>query len=120
MPDDVTKTVNRWGQGQKAITFGNKLEFLNRAKKHFDWENEELDLDDLMDEKKVHPSMPAEIPGVSLESDFEPILDSVIEEETSASDAQVVADALANTGPSQPVADMARGVVADNAPLSKM
>ena len=54
MPADVIKTVNRWGQGQKAISFGNKLEFLNRTKTHFDWENEELDLDDLVDEKKVH------------------------------------------------------------------
>jgi len=33
MPDDVIKTVNRWGQGTKAITYGNnKLECLNRAK----------------------------------------------------------------------------------------
>ena len=70
MPDDVIKTMNRWGHCQKAITFGNKLEFLNSAKKHFDWENEELDLDDLVDEKKVHPSISAEIPGVSLESDL--------------------------------------------------
>ena len=52
MPDDVIKTMNRWGHGQKAITFGNKLEFLNRAKQHFDWENEELDLDDMVDEKR--------------------------------------------------------------------
>jgi hypothetical protein len=111
MPDDAIKTVNRWGQGQQAITFGNKLHFLNRAKKHFDWENEELDLDDLVDEKKVHPSIPAEIPGVSLESDFEPILDTIVEEEPSASDKQVAADALDNTGLSQTGTDVARGVI---------
>ena len=67
--------------------------------------------------KNVHPSTPAEIPGVSLESDFEPILDSVVEEEPSASDAQVVADNIANTGLSQPVADVARGVIADTVPI---
>jgi len=117
MPDDVIKTVNRWGQGQKSITFGNKLECLNRAKKKFDWKNEELGLDDLVDEKKLHPSIPTEIPGVSLESDVEPILDSVVEEEPSASNVQVAADALANTGLSQPVADVARGVVTDNVPI---
>ena len=86
---------------------------MNCAKKHFDWENEELDLDDLVDEKKVHPSIPAEIPGVSLESDFEPILDTVVEEELPASDVQVAQDALANTGLSQPIADVARGVFSD-------
>ena len=51
MPDDVIKTVNRWDQGQKAITYCNKLDFLNRVKQHFGWENEELDLDDLVDKK---------------------------------------------------------------------
>jgi len=38
MPDDIIiiKTVNGWDQGQNAITFGNKLELLNHAKKRFD------------------------------------------------------------------------------------
>ena len=121
MPDGVIKTVSRWGQGQKAITFGNNLEFLNCAKIQFDWENEELGLGDLVDEKKVHPSIPAEILGVSSESDFEPsILDTVVEEEPSTSDAEVAQDALANTVLSQPIADVARGVIMIQSPLLKM
>ena len=59
---------------------------MNCAKQHFDWENEELDLGDLVDKKKVHPSISAEIPRVSLESDFEPILDTVVEEVPPVSD----------------------------------
>ena len=49
MPDDNIKTVNRWGQGQRAVTYGNKLEFLIRVKYLFDWENKELDLVNLVD-----------------------------------------------------------------------
>ena len=56
--------------------------------------------------KKVHHSIPAEIPGVSLESDFEAILDTIVEEKPSASEEQVAADALANTGLSQTVTDV--------------
>ena len=93
---------------------------LESCQENFDWENEELDLDDLVDEKKVHPSIPAEIPGVSLESDFEPILDTIAEEEPSASDEQVAADALDNTGLSQTGTAMTRGVIDVDVPLSKM
>jgi len=49
VPADVIKTVNRWGQGKKAITYGNNK--LGQA--NFDWENEELDPDDLVDDKKA-------------------------------------------------------------------
>ena len=48
---------------------------------------------------------------MSLESDFEPILDTIVEEEPSASDNQVAADALANTGLSQTNTDVAREVI---------
>ena len=96
MPNNVIKCTNRWCQGQKDIAYGDKLEFLNQVKQNFDQENEELDLDDLVEEKKVHHSIPAEISGVSLESDFEPILDTVVEVEPPASDEQVAQEALDN------------------------
>ena len=52
------------------------MEFLNRVGEKFDWDNEELDVpsDKVEDDKPVaHPNIPAEIPGVPLESDYEPI-----------------------------------------------
>ena len=99
------------GPRPKGYFFWEQAGILESYKDPFRLGNEELDLDDLVDEKKAHPSKPAEIPGVSLESDYDPVLDTIIEEEPSVSDEQVTADALANTGLSQTIADVARGVI---------
>jgi len=41
--------------------------FLNRNKQKYDWDNE--DLSDVVDLSDVHNDIPAELPGVDLESD---------------------------------------------------
>ena len=72
MPDRVLKIVNEWGKGTKVIKYGSKLEFLNRHQEKFNWENGELDDDGVLvqEEPIAHPGIPAEIPGVMLESDY--------------------------------------------------
>jgi len=61
MQDRVIKTVNQVGNGQNAVKYGNKLEFLNRPKANFDWGNEDIDIDGMAKEKKLHPNIPSEI-----------------------------------------------------------
>ena len=56
---------------------------------------------------------------MSLESDFEPILDTIVEEAPPASDEQVAADSLHNTGLSQTGTDAARGVINVDVPTVK-
>ena len=44
MPDSVIHVINNWGKSQKNTDFKNKLEFWDRLKNKYDWENEDLDL----------------------------------------------------------------------------
>ena len=44
MPDRVIKVINDWGKSQKNVNFKKRLEFWDRLKKHYGWENEDLDL----------------------------------------------------------------------------
>ena len=50
----------------------NKLEFLNRDKEKFDWENDDLAEIEVKtrEEKLVQPKFIAEITGIPLESDY--------------------------------------------------
>ena len=61
------------------------LEFWDRNKKEFDWENEELQDDAVVEEgqpKLVHTDIIAETPGVELESDYNKVIDRDLQEET--------------------------------------
>ena len=54
------------------------LEFCNRNKKEFRWENEEFKDDEVVEEgqpKMVHPNIIAETPGIELESDYDTVTD---------------------------------------------
>ena len=71
MPDSVIQVINNQGKSQKNTDFKNKLEFWDRLKQKYDWENEDLDLGDgKVGEELVSQlqftHIPAEIPGVRM------------------------------------------------------
>jgi len=74
IPDRIIKLVNLWGKTSRSKQFGNTLEFRDRNKVKYDWDNEEI-----MESKALvepprtvaHAGTLAEIPGVELESDRE-------------------------------------------------
>ena len=89
------------GKGTKAIKYGSKLEFLNRHQEKFDWENGELDDDGVLvqEEPIAHPGIPAEIPGVMLESDYEELDGgAAVQDEPAPTIAQRTAVAAASAG----------------------
>ena len=74
MPDGFLKTLNRWGLTSRKTVFGDKLEFLNRMKSKYDWDNDYIvDNEEGLVEPEPnctgHHGILAEIPGVDLESD---------------------------------------------------
>ena len=73
MPDRVIKVVNNWGKSQKNVNLKNRFEFWDCLKQKYNWENEDLDVSDgnvEVEPVSNYPHIPAEIPGVQLESDF--------------------------------------------------
>ena len=71
MPVQILKLVNKWGKSSRSTQYGDKLAFLNRQKEKYDWDNGELEYTGLIEDtgKVAHAEIPAEIPGVELESD---------------------------------------------------
>ena len=71
MPARILKLVNKWGKSSRSTQYGDKLAFLNRQKEKYDWDNEELEDAGLIEDtgEVAHAEIPAEIPGVELESD---------------------------------------------------
>ena len=43
MSAKVIIKIDQWGTWSKIEEYGNKIQFLNRTKKQFDWDNDELD-----------------------------------------------------------------------------
>ena len=83
MPDEVVRTINRWGEkGEKARLYASTVEFANRAKQQYTWDNAELDVIP-GEQELVHPDIPAEIPGVELERDSDD--DAVVQPDPSPS-----------------------------------
>ena len=75
MPERVIKVINYWGNPQKTADFNNKLQFWDRMKNKYDWENEDLDVVDGKVEIKLvnaYPHIPVDISGVLPESDLQP------------------------------------------------
>ena len=69
------QVINNWGKSQKNADFKKKLEFWDRLKQKYDWENEDLDLgDSKVEEELVSPftHIPAEIPGVRMSIHVQP------------------------------------------------
>jgi hypothetical protein len=72
MPDRVIRRVINLGKKKaKQTRTSKKLQFLNRHKESFDWDNDDLDGDEVLVEPPPCPTnaLPAELPGVLLESD---------------------------------------------------
>ena len=69
MPDSVMEKGNAYGAKKKREVYGHDLEFLDQNKKKFEWD-EEADLNNMMAQQRFHPNIPAEFPGVPLESDY--------------------------------------------------
>jgi hypothetical protein len=65
------------GKKSRQSRSADTLEFLNRHKEKYDWDNEELEIEEGLVEDEPHPDLLAEIPGVILESDYES--DDVVE-----------------------------------------
>ena len=75
MPDSVIKIINDWGKSQKNADFRNKLEFWDRLKHIYSWDNDDLDLNDGKVEEELvskFTHIPAEIPGVRMTSHVQP------------------------------------------------
>ena len=70
-PDRVITLVDTWGRRYQKEERKNKLEFLNRKKLQFDWDNDDLDQPVPLVENSVHVGTPAQIPGIELESEIE-------------------------------------------------
>ena len=80
IPDRILKLANRWGKTSRSEQYGNKLEFLNRHKAKYDWDNEDIEecegLIEPQPSSTAHPGILAEIPGVELEADDEDLDES--------------------------------------------
>ena len=75
MPTSIIQVINNWGKSQKNTKFKNKLEFWDRLKQKYDWENDDLDVTEgKVDSESVsqHMHIPAEIPGVRMEAHLQP------------------------------------------------
>ena len=71
-----------WGRQSRSKLFGNNLEFRDRKKLRYNWDNKEIEENDPLVENPitaVHPCILEEIPGVELEADREDINTSAIE-----------------------------------------
>ena len=72
MPERILKLEDHWRKSSQSQQYGNKLEFLDRRKAKFDWENEDIEEDEGLVEPDLnpitYPGILAEIPGVIMES----------------------------------------------------
>ena len=91
------KKVNNWGGSSGKEDYSMKLEFLNRHRQQYDWDNDELTDDaGLMADDVAHPDITAEIPGIELES--EQIVPGPAVETVYVTDAEQAAAAAENAG----------------------
>ena len=75
MPDSVIQVINDWGESQKNTDFKNKLEFWDRLKQKYDWENEDLNFGDGKVEEELvsqFTHIPAEMSGVRMSAHVQP------------------------------------------------
>ena len=78
----IIRLANSWGRQSRSKQFGKNLEFCDRKKLRYDWDNKEIEEDDPHVGNPltaVHPGILEEIPGVELEADREDINTSAIE-----------------------------------------
>eukprot|EP00956_Cyclotella_meneghiniana_P035517 scaffold115573_cov38-Cyclotella_meneghiniana.AAC.1 len=116
MPDRVIKRVISIGKASKRKRTAERLQFLNRHKQTFDWDNEDLAADDevgLVEPPHETDQLLAEIPGVELESDDEPV--EVIQQITETPELTIALAAQQNANLiMSPTPDKIAGVDNDN------
>ena len=72
----LLRKANTRGKKDKKTILKGQIKFLNRKGKKFDWDNDNLTEIKTADRepKLVQPNFIAEIPGIEVESDYEPII----------------------------------------------
>ena len=95
--DRVIKRVSEVHKTPRGEKYSDEIEFLNRKRQPFDWENEELAEALPEVEEPIYPDILAEVPGLVLETYFDDTGDAV---RTSAPPtlAERAAAALSNAG----------------------
>ena len=67
MPNRIIKLANGWGLRFQKEENKQKLIFMNRHKQRYDWDNEDLDIEErLVLPYPDHTDIPDELPGVSI------------------------------------------------------
>ena len=102
------KRVNQLGKTTRGEKYLNGIEFRNRNREPFNWENEELAETLPEPEEPVYPEVLAEVPGLVLESDLPDVDDAMIEPPPPTDEEQAAA-ALENAGIT-PDSDIIRGI----------
>jgi hypothetical protein len=110
MPDRVVRRVIKLGKVCKQKRSKERLNFLNRHKERFSWDNEELDEPELIEKTQERDTdqILAEIPGVLLESDYDQVVEST--PDASEVDHALEAQANANLNTNTHVDDEVTGV----------
>jgi len=93
MPDSFIAAVNNWGLRSKRNRSAPKLEFLNRRKEKFDWDNDEMEDDAMVEDEVIYPEIPAEFPGLLFDRGMS---DDVVEVKPELSNAQLALAAAVN------------------------
>ena len=97
MPQAIITTVHTWVKHSARDEHLGKMVFLNRNKEKYNWDNEDLsDVVDLSeDNPTLHNDIPAELPGVDLETDSSDT--QVVSPAVIQSDAERVQTAIENS-----------------------
>jgi hypothetical protein len=69
-PDSIIRAVNELGIKNKRERYGRTLEFRNRKKIEYEWDEDSLEEDEAAVEYTSHPEMAAEMPGVTWAADL--------------------------------------------------
>jgi len=108
MPEFVIRKAELWGKKAKQDDLKNKIEFLNRNREKFDWDTDEEPDEGLVELPFTHKDVPAEEPGVPLESEMDSDTDAVVDKIRPVSEQAQAA--LANDGAYQVLRDESAGV----------
>ena len=75
-PYRLLRKANVWGKNGKKVILNGQIKLMNRKGKSFDLENDNLIEIEMADKEPnlVQPNFIAEIPGIEVESDYEPII----------------------------------------------
>ena len=96
MPTSVIRKAESWGKKAKHDALKQKVEFLNRNKKKFDWDTDKEPNEGLLEYPPTYLGVPAEEPVVPLETEYDDPMPTVTEDTSSLSDQ--ASAALANDG----------------------